>query len=109
MGHLLYDDICNAKEKRSATLVSTVIDIEPFECIPILRKYMSKASVDLRRQNQPQESQIFVSAALSPSWLVGFVLQVLCREVRRVGDWSKVRNKRGIYFPNGIPVHSIEE
>lgn len=58
-----------------------------------------------------QKGQVFGStvSGLSGSRKVGYLIQVLGREVGRIGHRPEVRYEGGINVPDGVPVDTVKE
>jgi hypothetical protein len=65
----------------------------------------------LRHSRVTQKGQVFGStvSGLSRSREVGHLVQVLGREVGRIGHRPEVRYEGGVDVPDGVPVDAVKE
>ena len=58
----------------------------------------------------PKESKVLIrTSRVRADGLIGYLLELVCREVRGVGDGAQAGNEGRLDVADGLPVHAVKE
>lgn len=84
--------------------------LEPLECVPGHACISNRPLQPDKEGDIPEEREVLVrTAVVGIGGLLGSLVELVCREVRRVRDRAQIRHEGGVDVANSVPVDTVEK